>query len=98
MATILVVDDEFLMTNMLNRVLVAAGFAMRVQNDPTEVAGEPEQGGIEFVLCDLKMPVKDGISVLRETRRTHPDIPFVVLTGNASIKTAIEALRQGAFD
>lgn len=95
--TVLVVDDKRNMVRLMAKVLKqdaivrtseSGGEALRV------LAEEP----IDVVLCDLKMPDTDGLEVLRAAKRLHPAAEFVLMTAYASVGTAVEALKLGAYD
>ena len=53
---------------------------------------------IDIVLCDIKMPIIDGIEVLKRSKKNKPHLPFIMLTGHGNINTAVEAMKIGAFD
>jgi DNA-binding NtrC family response regulator len=53
---------------------------------------------VELVLTDIRMPEVDGLSVLRQLKPQRPDLPIIIMTAHASVETAIEGLRKGAFD
>ncbi len=95
--TFLIVDDKENMLGLMSkvmkkdgRVLVASsgGEALRI------LAGEE----VDAILCDLKMPDMDGIDVLRASKRLRPDSEFVLMTAFASVGTAVDALKLGAYD
>ena len=52
----------------------------------------------DIVLTDLKMPKKDGIEVLKEVKKIDPEIIVILLTGYATVQSAVEAIKEGAFD
>ncbi len=60
--------------------------------------GSPEAAEIELVLTDLRMPEVDGLSLLRNFKPKHPDVPVILMTAYASVESAVEGLRKGAFD
>jgi DNA-binding NtrC family response regulator len=57
-----------------------------------------KQPDVDVVILDVKMPVMDGIETLREIKREHPLIEVIMLTGHATVETAIEGMKLGAFD
>ncbi len=95
--TILVVDDEERFRRLLeaslgqrgNRVLTAASVA--------EALPKLDEG-IDLVLTDLRMPDRDGLEMLGETRRRGLPIPVIVMTAYGTVGSAVEAMRRGAFD
>ncbi len=92
MKTILVAEDNesnfILMTYILKR---SYGF-VRAKNGQ-EAIDMVEKGGIDLVLMDIKMPVKDGLEATKEIKAAHPDLPIVALTANA-----FDSDRQLAFE
>ncbi len=98
MPTVLVIDDDTIILELLTDYLARVGYrAVTATNgrDGLELftAERPD-----IVLCDLKMPGLGGLEVLAEVRRRSPLTPFVVVSGTNDISTAVEALRQGAWD
>lgn len=95
--TVLVVDDKRNMLSLLTKVLGKEVRVLTANSGADAVAllgSEP----IAVVLCDLKMPEMGGIEVLRATKRIRPGAEFILMTAFATVGTAIEALRLGAFD
>jgi DNA-binding NtrC family response regulator len=96
-AHILLIDDEAIALANLSHVLERAGHRVTACLDGTEglvaLAREP----FDLVLTDLKMPKVDGMEVLRQVREKHPDVPVVVITGHATLDSAVEAMKAGAF-
>jgi len=97
---ILCVDDD-----RTTRLYYSAGLAEALPADAIEVASSGEEaverledGGFDVVITDLVMPGLDGIDVLRAAKRIDPRIEVIVITGQASVSSAIEALRGGARD
>jgi DNA-binding NtrC family response regulator len=57
-----------------------------------------EDKGIEVVILDIKMPVMDGMTTLKEIKRRHPLVEVIMLTGHATVETGIDGMKLGAFD
>lgn len=96
-ARVLVVDDSRLMREIASDAL--SGVARVECVDGAEAALETlERGPVDLVLTDLEMEGLSGLDLLERARSLHPDIAFVVLTGHASVDSAIRALRMGAAD
>ncbi len=95
--TILVVDDKPNMTAMLAKVLgkLARVVTARGVRSALE-ALEKERSTV--VLCDLRMNDGDGLEVLRAVRSRWPGVPFILMTAYASVPTAVQAMREGAYD
>ena len=83
---------------MLSAVLDDEGYAVTDVASGREALNEIEQGPFDLVLMDLKMEEMDGIETLREIRKVSPLLPIIIMTAYASVKTAVDALKAGAFD
>jgi DNA-binding NtrC family response regulator len=99
MARILVVDDQELMRDSLAANLVREGHDVLATHDGT-VAVSKLEGSTRFdlLITDLKMPKMTGIELLGEARRLRPEMPVVLMTAFATVQTAVEAMKLGAYD
>ncbi len=95
---ILLIDDEPGITGMLSIVFEKEGYAVRTAGTCAEGMKLVEETAPDLVLTDLKMPDGTGFDVLRKTRETNAETPVVMITAYTSTKTAIEALKAGAYD
>jgi DNA-binding NtrC family response regulator len=96
---ILFADDEASLRELMRMELPRLGHEVTVCPDGTAALKTLERGGpFDAALLDLKMPGLTGIEVLGEVRRLSPETQVVILTGQASVDTAVQALRLGAFD
>ena len=95
---ILVVDDERDIRDGSERILTRKGYKVTTASNGEEALRYVEETQFAIVLLDLKMPGMDGLEVLRQIRETHPDTLVIVITGYATIETAIEAMKRGAYD
>jgi len=95
---ILVVDDEEVVRNLLQRTLTEAGYDVTTAADGEEALSAVSQGEVEVVLLDIKMPGMSGIEVLGKLTTDWPDICVIVVTAVVDTQTAIEALKMGAYD
>ncbi len=95
--TVLVIDDKKNMLSLMKKVL---------RNDANVLTAERgldalrilEAERVDVVLCDLRMPDMDGVEVLKLCKRVRPQAEFILMTAYASVATAVEALRLGAYD
>lgn len=96
---VLVVDDDADVRTMIERVLGRAGFRVLTAQDG-EAALQILRGEqrIDVVLTDLQMPRMSGVALLRSIRELDQDVPVIVLTGNASLESAIAVVEPGGFD
>lgn len=95
--TVLVVDDKANMLALLSKVLGKSARVMTARGVRSALAileGEP----VAAVLCDLRMNDGDGLEVLRAVRVRWPGVPFILMTAYASVPTAVQAMREGAYD
>ena len=98
MTRVLVVDDERKMRRVLQILLEQMGLES-IPVDSAEAALEHFGGEkIDLVLTDLKMPGMSGIELVARVRALDPDVPVIVLTAHGTVQTAVEAMKQGAFD
>lgn len=96
--TILVIDDERAIRRSLTEILSFEGFTVDEAADGEEGIKKIKDNNYDCILCDIKMPKKDGIEVLDFARQEKPDTPFIVISGHGNIDTAVEAVKKGAYD
>ncbi len=95
--TILIVDDEAIARENLAHSLGKKGYRVLTAADGTEAIERLADTDVGFVLTDLRMQTVDGLEVLARAKRLQPDAEVVVITGYASVETAVEAMRRGAY-
>jgi DNA-binding NtrC family response regulator len=95
---VLVVDDEEKVRKYMSRLLKNRGFNVDTAADGALALSLISEKDFDVVLLDVLMPGIDGITVLKEIKKTKPLIEVIMLTGNASVDTGIEGMRLGAFD
>ena len=95
--TILILDDEPVIREVLKTVLEKAGFAAREAASAGEGIERLSREPIDLLLLDLMLPDRPGLEVLAEVRQRWPELPVVVVTAYSSVETAIAAMREGAF-
>ncbi len=99
-AKLLLIDDETDFLDAMARRLKKRNFDILTATsgiDALEVLGKNGEK-IEVVILDVKMPGMDGIEILAEIKRKYPSIEVVMLTGHATVSSAIDGMKQGAFD
>jgi two-component system response regulator AtoC len=96
--SILVVDDDQRNREMLAEALSQAGFAVDMACDCIEALNKAEANTYDTVLSDIRMIPCSGLDLLDSFRKTMPEMPIVLLTAFGSVDTAIQAMKQGAFD
>jgi DNA-binding NtrC family response regulator len=95
---LLVVDDEVELMRALTDTLRDEGFEVTGLSDPAAALETLRAGEFDLLLSDLMMPGMDGIELLRKALEVDPTVVGVIMTGQGSIPTAVEAMRAGAFD
>src|SRR5207249_3207099 len=95
---ILFADDEKSLQEFMRSELPRLGHEVTVCPDGRSAVKALEKGKFDVAIIDLRMPGMTGIEVLEQLKHTSPDTEAIVMTGHASMETAIEAVRLGAFD
>ncbi|MFO0796595.1 MAG: sigma-54 dependent transcriptional regulator [Gemmataceae bacterium] len=95
---LLVVDDEVELMTALCESLGDEGYDAVGFSDPDAGLAALREGDFDVLLSDLMMPGTDGIQLLRQGFQTDPDLVGIIMTGQGSIQTAVEAMKAGAFD
>ena len=98
-ANVLLVDDEVPFVETMTKRLGKRDLQVSTAFSGAEALEKlGKDSRVEVVILDVKMPGMDGIETLREIKRKHPLVEVVMLTGHATVETAIEGMRLGAFD
>jgi excisionase family DNA binding protein len=92
---ILVVDDEQAVRDLLAKTLTMADYDVDSAPDGASAIDRLRAVEYDLLITDLKMPGMDGLSVIREARRTAPDLPVIIITGYSTEASAIEAINLG---
>ncbi len=95
---ILVVDDDPSLRHSLSLILQHAGYFITTACDGMEAMHSLEAGPFDLVFLDIQLPDVSGMKLLPEIRRLYEDMPVLILTGHATVDTAMEAVRHGARD
>jgi DNA-binding NtrC family response regulator len=97
MAKILVIDDERSIRNAIKEILEFEKYEVTLAADGIEGVAMIEQSEFDVILCDVKMPGKDGMEVLEDAMKLT-EAPFIVISGHGTIELAVEAIKKGAYD
>src|SRR5579885_2889725 len=95
---ILIVDDDPFICRQLEEFYASQRYLVRCASSATEALRLLGEEDVSLALVDLKLPGTDGIRLTREIRDRWPDLDVIMITGYASIKGAVEAIKQGASD
>ncbi len=94
---ILVIDDEQSILNTLEILLRGEGFQVEVRTQGRKAMEEWDEVDPDIVLTDIRMPGTSGMDVLQAVRQKDPEVPVILMTAQASLQSAIEAVNRGAF-
>ncbi len=97
-AKILVVDDEESMCKFMEIMLKKEGYQVITSQDASTALERVKSETYDLVIADLMMPKMSGLELLSQAKSINPDLDFIVMTAFASVDSAIEALKKGAFD
>jgi CheY-like chemotaxis protein len=95
---ILVVDDDRVLLDLLRKVLEKFGFEVALAASGKDAIDQVQKFVPDVILLDIKMPGMDGITLLKKIKSHDPDVEVIIITGFASLDSAVEALKYGAFD
>jgi FixJ family two-component response regulator/glycine cleavage system H lipoate-binding protein len=98
LARILAVDDEAVILDSFRKILVVAGYTIETVQSGREALGLVQKNRYDFVFTDLKMPEMDGLDVVKGVKHFSPETDVIVITGFATIETAVDAMKFGALD
>lgn len=100
MAKILIIEDEASIRRVLSKILAEENdqYLISEAADGEEGLEKIKAEDFDLVICDIKMPKKDGEEVLQEAKKIKPEIPFLMISGHGDLETAVNTMRYGAFD
>jgi nitrogen regulation protein NR(I) len=98
MAKILVVDDERNVLRAFEEILSTRGHEVVVVRGAEEAMGRLRDGNTDLVIMDVCLPGMSGLDALARIKQLQPELPVIVMTGQSTTNTAIEATKRGAFD
>ena len=95
---VLLVDDEVPFVETMTKRLSKRQLMVLPAYSGREALEKLAENAVDVVILDVKMPGMDGIQTLREIKKAHPLVEVIMLTGHATVETAVEGMRLGAFD
>ncbi|MCE2776092.1 MAG: sigma-54 dependent transcriptional regulator [Algoriphagus sp.] len=98
MAKILIIDDERFIRSSLREILEYEKYEVIEAQDGAEGLQKIKDEEVDLVLCDVKMPILDGMDVLDQVRQMDRSPQFIMISAHGTIETAVEATKKGAFD
>lgn len=96
--TVLVVDDDQTICGQLERLYASDGYNVLTAGSAEEALGKLEEGVVDFVISDIRLPGMSGAELIAHIRQRHPDLPVMAITGYSDIETAVNVLKGGAVD
>jgi len=97
-ARILAVDDESVVLDSFRKILVLAGYSVDTVESGQEALTLARKNDYQFVFTDLKMPGMDGLEVTKAVKHLRPDVDVAIITGYATVESAVNAMKYGAVD
>jgi len=97
-ARILCVDDEAVILDSFRKILVLDGYCVDTVETGQEALGLIQKHSYDFCFTDLKMPEMNGLDVTKAVKHIRPDIDVVIITGYATVETAVDCMKYGAMD
>lgn len=97
-AKVLVIDDEQIVLSSVQRILEAEGFTVDLSASGKQGRAWALARPYDLVLSDIRMPEVGGMRVLRDIKRAKPQLPVVIITGYATVASAVQAMKLGAAD
>jgi len=98
MVNVLVVEDDPRMRPLIAGLLKREGYSVSLSEDGTAALEQLNEKAFDLVLTDLRIPRGDGLEVLTRSREVDPNTPVVIMTGYASVSSAVQAMKAGAYD
>jgi DNA-binding NtrC family response regulator len=96
--SILIVDDEPLVRRSLSEFLTLEGYTVGTASNGSEALESIGTSAPDIIITDIKMPEMDGVELIRTLKKCNNTIPVILVTGYASIESAVEAMKEGAYD
>ena len=95
---ILIVDDELVVRDSLGKWFTSEGYTARPAGGAREALEVIQQAEFDIALLDIKMPGMDGMELQARLKEADPDLTVIIMTGYATVETAVQALKHGAYD
>ncbi len=93
-----VIDDDPGVRDLIRSALTREGLDVELWAGSRAFLSGADPGSCSLVLCDLMLPEMNGVELLTEVRTTHPSLPFIIISGQGTVSTAVDAMKAGALD
>ena len=97
-ASVLLIDDETDFLSVMAERMAVRGMKVATASSAKDGLAKAEAGDFDVVVLDLAMPEMDGVEALKRLKEKKPDLEVILLTGHASVKQGIEAMKLGALE
>src|SRR5690606_24804814 len=98
MPKILIIEDDTAFCQMLQKFLIKNGFAVSTSHSIKEAEDRLSTSSFDVILSDVRLPKGSGVTFLPQVKRDSPTTQVILMTGYAEVKTAVSAMKRGAFD
>jgi len=95
---VLIADDDESVRDVVADVVAREGYTVDTAEDGSEALSKILHGGFHLIITDLKMPGASGLEILKQTLSLDPDASVVIITAYATLHSALEAVKEGAYD
>ena len=95
--TLLIAEDDEVVRDLLRTAFQRSDLTVHIAGTGTEAIGILDQNPVDVILTDLKMPGADGLAVLAHARKIQPSAEVILMTGYATVESAVKAMKMGAF-
>jgi CheY-like chemotaxis protein len=95
---ILIADDDKVIADIFKDLLTSENRSVETCHDGRSAVEMLQQGNVDLLMADLVMPEMGGLEVLKHAKKINPDIIVIIVTGYASLETAVAAIKEGAYD
>ncbi len=95
---IMIVDDEEIVRTSLSSWLREDGYEVLIEESGKRALEDLKNHDCDLMLVDLKMPEMDGLQLMKEVKKSLPDLPVIIMTAYATVDTAVKAIKEGAYD
>ena len=97
-ATVLIIDDEEKLRNLLSRIIKSEGFEVSEASDCKTALKKVDSSHFDIIICDVKLPDGNGIDLIKQLKTKNKESEIILLTAYGNIPDGVQAIKNGAFD